>query len=80
MHEVSQQLDQMLDCLDAETAKLLEQTVRDAVALAGKRANGHFSHDELGYPVGYFEATAGSFANEPLERPEQLPLEDRERW
>lgn len=80
MHEVSQQLDQMLDRLDAETAKLLEQAVRDAVALAVQRTNGRIPHDNLGYPVGYFEATAGSFADEPLERPQSLPLEAREPW
>jgi hypothetical protein len=31
--------------------------------------------DAMGYPAGYFEATAGSFANEPLERPAQPPLD-----
>jgi hypothetical protein len=34
----------------------------------------------MGYPIGYFEATAGSFEHEPLERPPQLPLERRESW
>ena len=34
----------------------------------------------LGYPAGYFETTAGSFANEPLETPPQLPIEIRETW
>jgi hypothetical protein len=33
-----------------------------------------------GWPKGYFEQTAGSFANEPLERPPQLPFEKREDW
>jgi len=36
--------------------------------------------DSKGYPVGYFEATEGSFANEPLECPADLPLEKREPW
>ena len=31
--------------------------------------------DAMGYPSGYFESTAGSFANEPLERPAQPPLD-----
>lgn len=36
--------------------------------------------DARGYPAGYFEATEGSFANEPLECPADLPLEKREPW
>ena len=31
--------------------------------------------DDMGYPVGYFEETYGSFANEPLER-QQPPMPD----
>jgi hypothetical protein len=40
-------------------------------------------HDEKGsgsWPKGYFEETAGVFANEPFERPPQLPFEKREEW
>ena len=33
-----------------------------------------------GWPEGYFERTAGAFAKEPLERPPQLPFEEREDW
>ena len=36
--------------------------------------------DARGYPAGYFEATEGSFANERLECPADLPLEKREPW
>jgi hypothetical protein len=35
---------------------------------------------QSGWPKGYFESTAGVFANEPFERPQQLPLEKREDW
>jgi len=28
----------------------------------------------------YFERTAGALAGEPLERPPQLPLENRGKW
>ncbi len=80
MHNVSNELDQMLNCVDAETAQLLAQTVRDAVALAGKRAATTSPCDEMGYPLGYFAATAGSFEHAPLERPVDLPLETREPW
>jgi hypothetical protein len=33
-----------------------------------------------GWPPGYFERTAGSFAGEPLERPPQGTAEQRESW
>jgi hypothetical protein len=80
LHSVSEELDQALDRLDPQTAALLEQTVRDAVALASKRVPGTEDRDALGYPGGYFEATAGCFQGEPLERPPDLPLESREAW
>jgi len=32
------------------------------------------------WPAGYFEKTAGAFADEPLERPSQLPFQNREDW
>jgi hypothetical protein len=64
LHSVSEELDQALDRLDPQTAALLEQTVRDAVALASKRVPGSEVRDALGYPVGYFEATAGGFQGE----------------
>jgi hypothetical protein len=32
------------------------------------------------WPADYFQKTAGSFANEPLERPPQLSFEKREDW
>lgn len=34
--------------------------------------------DELGWPVGFFDRTYGAFADNPIERPEQPPLEMRE--
>ena len=34
--------------------------------------------DDLGWPPGYFEQTYGSLADTPIERPEQLPYEERE--
>lgn len=36
--------------------------------------------DAMGYPIGYFERTYGSFADDPLERGEQLPISPRENW
>jgi hypothetical protein len=54
--------------------------VRDALALANHRVLGDGPRDARGYPERYFESTAGSFANEPLESPPDLPFEDREEW
>lgn len=65
-------LDRVLRELDSETAALLERAVRDALALAERRAVPTGAVDALGYPVGYFEATAGSFVDEPLEAPAEI--------
>jgi hypothetical protein len=73
-------LDRVLNQFDSGTAALLERTVRDALALAERRMKQGAATDVPGYPAGYFEATAGSFAGEPLERPQELPLETREAW
>jgi len=80
MSTISSDLDQLLGQLDPETAALLERAVRDALALAERRVTAKTATDELGYPIGYFEDTAGSFADEPLERPADLPLSQREPW
>jgi len=32
------------------------------------------------WPANDFEGTAGALAGEPLERPPQLPLENRGKW
>ena len=34
--------------------------------------------DAMGYPIGYFEATYGSFADEPLERNQPLQADVRD--
>ena len=80
MHTISQELDQVLDRLDPQTASLLEQAVRYALALASHRSFVTANTDAHGYPEGYFEATAGSFLGEALERPGDLPLEQRDAW
>jgi hypothetical protein len=51
---------------------LLEQQDRETGGLAPVPA------DE--WPDHYFEATAGAFADEPFERPSQVPPEQREEW
>lgn len=34
--------------------------------------------DTMGYPIGYFEQTYGSFADDPLERNQPLQADSRE--
>jgi hypothetical protein len=80
MNALAQDLDRTLRRLDSETAALLESAVRDTLALAERRSAVLAAKDPLGYPAGYFEATAGSFANELLDAPTDLPLETREPW
>ena len=70
MNTLARDLDRMLAQLDGETAVLLENAVRDALALAERRSMLAEVKDPLGYPMGYFEATAGSFVDEPLEAPQ----------
>ena len=61
-------------------------TVEDATASDPRKSpavptdTAPLAADAMGYPVGYFKATAGSFADEPLERPTDLPQESRESW
>lgn len=68
----------------AELQNAPESVAREALEfiVALKRRSGSPSGglDPMGYPVGYFEHTAGSFANEPLERPTQLPLNPAPVW
>ena len=74
MTPFAQELDDRLQALDPDTAARVEKLVRDALALAEARRSAN------GWPAGYFERTAGSFANEPLERPPQGTAEQRESW
>ena len=34
--------------------------------------------DENGWPIGFFDRTYGALADDPIERPPQLPLEERD--
>lgn len=34
--------------------------------------------DELGWRIGYFDETYASLSDDPIERPEQLPIETRD--
>lgn len=74
MTDIAQELDDRLQALDSEKAAQVEKLVRDALVLAEPRRNAH------GWPPGYFERTAGAFADEPLERPAQGTVEQRASW
>jgi hypothetical protein len=80
MSSLALELDYMLRRVDFETARRLERAVRDALEEAEKRSLKCAPHDALGYPIGYFESTAGSFAGEPLDVAPELPMQPRESW
>lgn len=80
MSSLAIELDTVLKQVDGETAALLEQAVRDALALAQRGSKSSAAVDQMGYPLGYFKATAGSFADEPLEVARELEMPCRETW
>ena len=55
--------------------ELVAQEALDFIVFLKMRKPAPAGTDALGYPAGSFEATAGSFADEPLERPAQPPLD-----
>ena len=84
----SQSADYSLAAMQAVRVTLLDAGLNDEelcdqfgrVALAHRQGPSDAETDPMGYPAGYFEATEGSFANEPLDCPPDLPLEKRESW
>lgn len=74
MTAIAQELDHRLQALDPETAARVERLVRDALALAEAKVTAD------GWPPGYFDRTAGSFAGEQLDRPAQGTAEQRANW
>jgi hypothetical protein len=80
MSTLALELDRLLSELDQESASALERTVRDALIAAKQRAAAGAGTDRLGYPVGYFESTSGSFADEPLDVAPESPMHPRESW
>lgn len=78
MSTLTTELEQALPHLDARTKAFVERVIREAIELA--KPNESLPLDANGYPVGYFDATFGSFANEPLERAEQGNQKPREEW
>ncbi len=78
MHAIAREFDEILDRVDSQPAAMLERTVRNAVALVVQRTGNVTAKDSMGYPLGYFEATEGCFANDLFEFSTDLPLEFRE--
>jgi len=78
MSPIAQDLDAMLSTLDPQTARKVEQLVRDALQLASdaRRAKVGEGH----WPAHYFEHTSGALAGEQFERPTQQDFETRENW
>jgi hypothetical protein len=80
MSTVTLDLQATLKELDPDSASKLERLVRDAIALAQPSKAKPGPVDAKGWPVGYFEQTAGCFANEPFDFPADLPLEPIANW
>lgn len=66
--------------LDPGSAAALERVVRSALALATRAAPANGAVDANGYPIGYFEQTAGAFADEPFDVAEDLPPKPTPAW
>ena len=52
----------------------------ESLAKQGDQNGNGVKAESSAWPKQYFERTAGAFAGEPLERPPQLPFEEREEW
>jgi hypothetical protein len=76
MTAIAVELDQKLQKLDPGTAASVERLVRDALQLAeqSRPAAPKESHRE------FIQRMAGSFGDEPFERPPQGEFEKREDW
>jgi hypothetical protein len=76
MTAIAVELDRKLRELDPQTAASVERLVRDALQLAEQQrvAKAKESHRE------FIRRMAGSFGDEPFERPSQGEFEKREEW
>ncbi len=81
MTDLAEEVDRVLMVLSPKVRNELELTVRQALAKAMERSPWEgVPTDDRGYPVGYFEQTAGCFANEPFDEPNELPLPPAKTW
>ncbi len=77
MSPVVQELTDAMQQLSPDRTRFLEDLVRDAMTRA-KTAD--LPGTGKGWPPGFFERTAGMFADEPFERPDQGEFPVREEW
>lgn len=77
MSNVLEELELTLKEMNAEQAGALERELEEVLVRAKARCQVRSGKRR---PPDYFERTCGSFRDEPLERPEQLPFETREPW
>jgi hypothetical protein len=80
MTDLTLELERTLNQLDSRSATLLERLVRDALALVRQENPSTGAVDAKGWPVGYFERMAGSFANEPFDLPDDPPPTENPNW
>lgn len=82
MSVIALELEETLATLDSHSAATLERLVRDAIDLASSRESptAKRATDANGWPIGYFEDTAGSFTAEPLEAPDDPPPTSNASW
>jgi hypothetical protein len=87
MNRIAVELDEKLKSLDERRADALVRKVREAIEQADAIDTGFVNPDidpmlgvENGWPVGYFASTAGMFADEPFERPDQGEMPEAKTW
>jgi hypothetical protein len=82
MSGVALELEQTLTRLDNQSATLLEQLVRDALALVQQNgvATSCGPVDAMGWPVGYFKKYAGCLAGDDWQPPNDPPPESSAAW
>ena len=80
MSSICYDLEATLSRLDPGSAAVLERLVRDSLALVEIRTVPAREFDARGWPAGYFETTAGSFAGQPLDAPEDPPASPLPQW
>ncbi len=77
MSRIAQEVDEKLRVLDPLRAQRLESLIREAIRRADRdELDGSLS----GWPIGFFDQTAGSLSGEDFERPPQGDFPLREKW
>jgi hypothetical protein len=81
MSTLTEDLEAAMNRLDTKAAARLESVVREVIELsAHSMSEKREQPDSNDWPIGYFENTAGSFANEPFDFPVDPPVEPIANW